>query len=243
MPRILGIPVQGVTMEEAVAQLEAMIAKGDSGYVVTANPEMVMAARANRALAQAMEGAALVVPDGVGLLWASRILGHPLPERVAGIDLLGRLLALSAQRGYRVYFLGARGEVIADAVANLQRVYPRLSIAGYHHGYFTPREEREILEEIKGAQPQILAVGLGMARQELWLAEHLPALRVPVGIGVGGSFDVLAGRLGRAPQWMQRRGLEWAFRLAQEPRRLRRMGALPRFAAAVLWEKFRGVGN
>ncbi|NLM94161.1 MAG: WecB/TagA/CpsF family glycosyltransferase [Firmicutes bacterium] len=238
--RILGVGIDPVTMADALTRIEGLLEGGPPGQVITANPEMVMLAGQNESFAQVFREAALVVPDGYGLIWASRVLGCPLPERVAGIDLLENLAALAASRGYRLFLLGAREGVAAGAAANLQARHPGLIICGAHHGYFSPDEERQVLDRIREARPHILAVALGAPRQELWLAGHQAELGVPVGIGVGGSFDVLAGKVQRAPRWMQARGLEWLYRLLREPWRYRRMLFIPRFAAAVLREKYTG---
>jgi N-acetylglucosaminyldiphosphoundecaprenol N-acetyl-beta-D-mannosaminyltransferase len=221
--RILGVGIDPVTMAEALSRVEGLLDGARPSQVITANPEMVMLARRNKPFAQVFQEAALVVPDGYGLIWASRFLGRPLPERVAGIDLLDNLAALAARRRYGLFLLGAREGVAAEAAAELQRRHPGLIIAGFHHGYFTPDEERQVLDRIREARPHILAVGLGTPRQELWLARHQASLQVPIGIGVGGSFDVLAGRVQRAPRWMQARGLEWLYRLLREPWRYRRV--------------------
>jgi len=237
---VLGIPVDGITMEEAVATVEGYIEDGTPHQVVTVNPEMLMLARRDTGFREALLKADLVVPDGVGVVWASRHLGNPVPERVAGYDLMLSLLEVSARRGYRVYFLGARGEVVEEAARSARNLFPGLQVAGFHHGYFPAGEEEGVVEGVRYSQPDLLLVGMGSPRQEKFLARNLSRLDVPVGIGVGGSFDVLTGRIRRAPLWMQEAGLEWFYRLVREPYRLGRMLALPRFAWTVLRE---GKGN
>ena len=175
----------------------------------------------------------LVTPDGSGVMLASGLLGVRLPERVSGVDLVDRLSALSAHKGYRVYLFGA-AQGVADAAAHsLLAHYPSLVIAGTRHGFFTPEEEAGIVREIAAAQPDILFVALGIPKQEQFIRRHFHALGVPAMLGVGGSFDVISGRLHRAPRWMQRVGMEWLYRLIQEPSRLPRITALPRFIIAA----------
>ncbi len=239
---VLGVPVDRVTMDQAVRVVEGFIAAyaadGRPRLVLTPNPEIIYAAQHDGALLEILRNADLAVPDGVGVVWAARVLGTPLPERVTGIDLLERLLALSAQRGYRVYFLGARPEVLPKAVDAARRRFPGLQVAGSHHGYFTPADEQAVVDDIKKARPDLLFVGMGAPRDQKWLWRHREELGVPVSMGVGGSFDVLAGATRRAPQWVRDARLEWFFRLIQQPRRWRRMLALPRFAWMV-WRQAR----
>lgn len=263
---ILGIGVDVVTAKEAVERVASFWREGaaeerepgrerepDRGerrpvegaprpraarQVVTLNPEMIMAAQESAELREALATSALVVPDGIGVVWASRVLGTPLPERVAGIDLAAALLEVAAREGRKVFFLGGKPGVAEEAAERLCRRCPGLRVAGVHHGYFTEAENDRVVEVIAGASPDLLLVGLGAPKQELWIRRHRDRLGAHVAIGVGGALDVFAGRVRRAPQGWQRLGLEWAYRLIQEPRRYRRMLALPRFAAAVLWDRW-----
>lgn len=242
---ILGVAVDRVSLDEAVARVEGFIADfardGRTRLVVTPNPEIIYAARTDGELAAALREADLSLPDGTGVVWAARRLGEPVPERVAGIDLMERLLALSARRGYRVFFLGTRPEVVARAAEVARRRYPGLAVAGYHHGYFGPEEDGAVVAAIRSARPDLLIVGMGSPRDQTWLWRHRGDLGVPVGLGVGGSLDVLAGVVRRAPRWLQSLGLEWLYRLLRQPRRWRRMLALPRFVWAV-WRTGREQG-
>lgn len=234
---ILGVPVDVVSREEAVACILGFLAQEEPRQVVTLNAEMVMLARQDPEFRRVVQQAALVVPDGSGVRLGARILGQKLPERVAGIDLMQALCQVAARSGFRVYFLGAEPGVAKEAAHRLQERFPGLVVAGTQHGYFNPASLPEILVRIRESRPEILFVALGAPKQELWLAQHLPFLKVKVGMGVGGSLDVLAGRVKRAPGWMQRLGLEWLFRLLQEPARWRRVLALPQFLLGVLWER------
>lgn len=241
--KILDVGVDPVGKEEALARCREFVARGGSHFVFTPNSEMIMNAREDQTLFAALQQADLVVPDGMGVVWASKILGTPLKERVTGIDLFLALCQTASQEGWSIFLLGGKPTVAQEAATKLTLRWPKLKIAGTYHGYFKPQAEAEVLEKIKTAAPDLLAVGLGSPRQELWLLEHLPALGVPIGLGIGGSFDVISGQKKRAPQAISRLGLEWAWRLAAEPSRLPRMMALPRFAFRVLGEKLGGGKN
>ena len=240
---ILGVGVDPVSEAEARARCREFITSGGSHLVFTPNSEMIMNARETPALFAALRQADLVVPDGMGVVWASKILGTPLAERVTGIDLFMALCREAAAEGWRLYLLGGEPSVAQEAAHKLALRWPDLKIVGTDHGYFQPQDEAEVLERIRAKAPDLLAVGLGSPRQELWLVEHLPGLGVPLGLGIGGSFDVISGQKKRAPQAISRIGLEWAWRLAKEPSRLPRMMALPRFALRVLRERLGGDGN
>jgi lipopolysaccharide heptosyltransferase II len=231
---ILGLGVDRLTYDDALARVESFIATGGPHQVITLNPEFVVLSRRDFIFRQIINRAALVIPDGVGLLWAARWLGRPLPGRVAGVDLVEKLAALSARRGYRLYFLGAAPGVAERAIAVLQARYPGMVAVGAYAGSPDPQEEDEIVERIRQARPDILLVAYGAPRQDKWLARNLPRLGAPVGIGVGGAFDFISGTAVRAPLWMQQLGLEWLHRLWHEPWRWRRMLALPHFILLVL---------
>lgn len=233
---ILGVPFDPVGMAGAVKKIAGFIISGGPHQVVTANPEMVMAAREDGELLQILTGAELVVADGIGIVWAARRLGTPLPERVPGVELAAAALTLAAENGYRVYLLGGAPGLATEAARCLRRKYPGLDIVGTQHGYFSASGEAEVVAQIAATSPHLLLVGLGMAKQEKWIHSHRGELGVPVSIGVGGSLDVFAGRVRRAPPWMCRLNLEWLYRLLIQPRRLFRMLALPRFVLRVLGE-------
>lgn len=235
--RILGVRVDDVTMEEALARLQEMVAQGGPHQVVTVNPEFIMRAQKDAAFSRVLAEADLAIPDGQGLLLAARYLGRPLRQRVAGSDLAPALAALAAQRGYRLYLLGAAPGVAEQAAAVLERRYPGVQIVGTYAGSPARAEEEAIVARIVAARPDFLLVAYGAPAQDLWIHRNQPRLQVPVAMGVGGTLDFIAGVRKRAPVWMQRLGLEWLFRLIQEPRRWRRMLALPRFAWRVLKSK------
>ncbi|HEX6989419.1 MAG TPA: WecB/TagA/CpsF family glycosyltransferase [Bacillota bacterium] len=245
---MLGRPIDAVTMDQAVAAVLALArgAPGTAGaatrIVVTANPEILVASRSDPVLARVLEEAALVVADGIGVVAAARLLGSPVPERVPGVELLERLLAACAREGLRPFFLGARLEVVEAAAQRSAARYPGLVLAGWHHGYFDLADP-EPVRVVAASRADVLFAGMGAARELRWLLANRERLRVPVAMGVGGSFDVLSGRVRRAPVWVRRTYLEWLYRLLMEPARWRRQLALPRFALSVLAERLRrGVG-
>lgn len=220
---ILGVPLDRVTTAETVALIEQMIAARRPHYMVTANVDFLVQAVHDVELRRILFDAHVVLCDGTPLLWASRWLGHPLPERVAGSDLVPLLVQTAAEQGYRIFFLGGQPDAARQAVAKLRARYPALQIAGQYsppYRELLELDHQEIRRRIRAAKPDLLFICFGCPKQEKWIAMHYQSLRVPVSIGVGGTIDFLAERLARAPLWMQRTGTEWIFRLAQEPRRL-----------------------
>ncbi|HNX92703.1 MAG TPA: WecB/TagA/CpsF family glycosyltransferase, partial [Syntrophomonas sp.] len=173
-------------------------------------------------------------PDGIGIVWAGRRLGYPFEERVSGIDLLYLICERAPQEGWKIYFLGAAPGIADEAARQLTQKYPAINICGIHDGYFSEEQQQSMLEEIKALQPDILFVALGAPGQEYWIHKYRQAIEVPVAIGVGGSFDVIAGIKSRAPEWMIRANLEWLYRLLKEPSRLKRQMALPKFVLLIL---------
>ena len=231
---ILGVAFDALTLGEAEERADALLCSGAGGYIVTANPEIVLRCREDAAYAAAVNGAKLVLADGVGDLCAARILGTPLPGRVAGADLVPRLLARLAERGGSVFLYGARPGVAQRAGESLQSACPGLRIAGTENGYIS--DETALLEALEREKPDLLLLGLGAPRQELWMAENRQ--RTPaVMIGVGGLLDVFAGDIPRAPEAWQRLGLEWLYRLLREPRRFKRVIRLPKILLLALRER------
>ena len=231
---ILGVAFDALTLGEAEERADALLCSGAGGYIVTANPEIVLRCREDAAYAAAVNGAKLVLADGVGDLCAARILGTPLPGRVAGADLVPRLLARLAERGGSVFLYGARPGVAERAGESLQSACPGLRIAGTENGYIS--DETALLEALEREKPDLLLLGLGAPRQELWMAENRQ--RTPaVMIGVGGLLDVFAGDIPRAPETWQRLGLEWLYRLLCEPRRFKRVIRLPKILLLALRER------
>ena len=236
---ILGIRVDNVTYGEALARMEEFIADGRPHLVATVNPEFIMTAQRDPRFAKILNEAHLTLPDGQGLIWAARLLGAPLRERVTGVDTVLRLAELSAERGYRLYLLGAAEGVAAAAARELESRFPGLEIAGTFAGSPALAEDDQAVERIRRTRPDVLLVAYGAPHQEAWIHRNLVHLPVPVCMGIGGALDFISGKTKRAPRWVQRLGLEWLHRLAHEPWRWRRMMTLPRFALLVLRDRSR----
>jgi N-acetylglucosaminyldiphosphoundecaprenol N-acetyl-beta-D-mannosaminyltransferase len=236
---LFGTQVHAVGMAGALAWVRARVRERRPGYVVTLNGALLVQAAHDPALRELVNAAGLVTPDGVGVLVAARILGVRLPERVAGIDLAVALCGEAEREGYRVFLLGGEPGVAARAADALRARYPGLVVVGARHGFFRSDEEPAVVEAIRAARPDVLLVALGAPRQERWMRRWLPELHVPVAIGVGGSLDVLAGRVPRAPAWMQRAGLEWLWRAAREPRRWAVVRTIPPLFLMALRERAR----
>lgn len=236
---LFGVPVDALTMDEAVDRVRGWVATGIERQHISLNAAKVVELTRNPALAEIISACDLISADGKSIVWASRVLGRPVPERVSGIDLMERLVEAAARDGHSVYFLGARPEVVSRTAAVLRARNPGLMIAGYHHGYW--QDDEEVIDAIRAAHPDYLFLGIPSPRKEFWLDAHLTDLKVPVAIRVGGSFDVVAGLYRRAPRWVGERGLEWIWRLAQEPRRMwrRYLFGNSAFIALVLRERLR----
>ncbi|MCR5758513.1 MAG: WecB/TagA/CpsF family glycosyltransferase [Selenomonas sp.] len=230
---ILGVKVDSVTMAQAVAQVEGYMDARKNVLIATANAEMIMRATHDRELKDILNEAALVVPDGAGTVWAAHHLGHEMPERVAGYDLAQELMRIAPSKKQKVFFFGSAPGVAEKAKAKAEALYPGIEIVGIRDGYFKPEDEPAIIEEIKAAKPDLLLAALGVPKQEKWLHAHLQELGVPVSIGVGGTLDVMAGVMKRAPYWMQKAKLEWLFRGLLQPKRAGRLLALPKFVFKV----------
>jgi len=237
---ILNVKVHALTYAQTLTLIEAFIASGQPHQLTTVNPEFVVAAQQDEEFRRIINEAALALPDGIGLLKAARFLGTtPLPERVPGSDLVVRLAELSDRKGYRIYFLGAREGVAETAIEKLCACYPRLNVAGYYAGSPASEENEAVVQRILPTRPDILLVAYGAPQQDKWIARNLNRLQIPVCIGVGGSFDFIAGTAKRAPVWLQRLGLEWLHRLLTQPWRWRRIwNAVPRFSWLVFWSRF-----
>ena len=224
-------------MQQTVASALELI-RARRGHIITANAEILYAAKSDAALDRILREADLVTADGMGVVLASRILGTPLPERVSGYDLLHRIAQQASQTGLRLFLLGAAPGVAEAAAAKLQRLYPGLLIADTYHGFFKEDESVEVAQRVKSSNADFLFVAMGLGG-EAWIYSHKRELNCPA-MQVGGSFDILAGIATRAPRWMQKSGLEWAHRLYKEPKRFKRMLSLPKFVVAVVAERLLG---
>lgn len=233
-----GIRIHNLTEDETLAAIAGLLGEagevdaaqddgngdnsysGSGHYLAVVNAAKLVAASEDEALRRILQQATLVTADGMAVVWASRLLGQGLKERVTGIDVFERLVGEAAARGWSVYFLGARQQMVSRVVEVLQMRHGDLRVAGYRNGYFTPAEEAEVIEEIRRCQADLLFVALGSPAQEKWIAANLEKTGARFAMGVGGSFDHICGKVRRAPRWMQRAGLEWLHRLWLEPRRL-----------------------
>ncbi|HEX3456787.1 MAG TPA: WecB/TagA/CpsF family glycosyltransferase [Candidatus Baltobacteraceae bacterium] len=230
---ILGCRLDPIDAGEAARRIVELARTAAGAQVVTLGTEMVVYAQSSERFRAIVNGSALSLCDTVGLLAVARKRGAPLRERVAGVELIEGLCREAAAQGLPIYFLGGAEGVAADAAAALSRRFPGLRVAGARNGYFSEAETPAVVAAIAASGARLLFAGLGSPRQEFWLADHLGETGCGAGIGVGGSFDVVAGRVARAPQSLRRLGLEWLYRLLKEPRRWRRQMALPRFVWLV----------
>jgi exopolysaccharide biosynthesis WecB/TagA/CpsF family protein len=236
---ILGVPVDAITYEAWLSLIERWVldrGNARAHHVCTVNPEFIMIARSDPNFYNVLTRADLCIPDGVGLLWAARYKGEALPERVTGSDGVPRIAERAAQEGWRLFFLGAAPGIADRAAEILMERYPGLKVVGTYSGSPAPYEEDELAEQINASGADILFVAYGAPVQDKWIARNLPRLHVKMAMGVGGTFDFIAGIIPRAPQWMQRLGIEWLYRLYLQPWRIKRMMRLPRFVLAVLRE-------
>jgi len=253
---ILGFPVARLSMKQVLEIIDKAIAAHNENvqqektlHIVTANAEILYRAYADPDLGKLLKEADLITPDGNGAVKAAQRLGNPVPERVTGVDLMWQLLPLAEEKGWRLYFLGAAEEVVSETVNVVMKKWPRLQIAGRRNGYFKPEEREQVITEIFESKAVIIFVALGFPAQDRLIIDMINKrreegrsiddkgekdLRLPaVAIGVGGSFDAISGHVKRAPKWIQDLGLEWAYRFAQNPKRLKRASALPKFVLAV----------
>ncbi len=231
---ILGVRVDALTYADLLSRIAVFVAEGTPHQIATVNPEFVMEARRNPTFAAVLEQTDLCLADGVGLLWATRRMGRPLPERVTGSDGVPLIAQRAAERGWGLYLLGAGPGVAQRTGEILSGRYPGLRVVGAYAGTPADADAHVIIARIREARPDILFVAYGAPKQDLWIGKHRAALGVPVMMGVGGSFDFIVGVQKRAPRWVQRVNLEWFYRLITQPWRWRRQLALPRFAWAVV---------
>jgi N-acetylglucosaminyldiphosphoundecaprenol N-acetyl-beta-D-mannosaminyltransferase len=217
---LLGVPIAALTMDDVVTSCEQSIRERGRLLLGVVNAAKLVNMHRDPALGDAVRSADLILADGMSVVWAARLLGRRLPERVAGIDLMLRLLGRASECGHRVYCLGATDEVLAEVVRLIERDYPGARVVGYHNGYFNSEEESAVAHEIVEARPDMLFVAMSSPKKELFLARWSQRIGAPICHGVGGAFDVMAGKVKRAPERWQRLGMEWLYRVIQEPRRM-----------------------
>lgn len=218
--QLLKSPVDVLTMQETLEKIDHSIQRGEHLQQVVVNAAKLVHMQTDLALRKSVVESDLINADGMAVVWAARLKGTPLPERVAGIDLMENLVRLSARRGYKIYFFGGKEEVIQKMVANYTRQYGKEIIAGFRNGYFSSGEELEIAKSIAQSEADILFVGISSPTKEIFINRYREKLGIPFIMGVGGAFDVISGKTKRAPVWMQNNGLEWFYRFLQEPGRM-----------------------
>ncbi len=230
---ILGVNVDSITFEKAVEAAENMVKTDGVSMIFTPNPEIIMCAKEDGELKDILNSADLCTADGIGVVYASKILKQPVPERVAGFDLVCALLERLAKSGEGVFLFGAKPGVAETAKEKLGEKYPGIAVVGTHDGYFKAEDEPGIVEEINASGAKLLLVCLGAPKQEKWIAKHKDELKVNLCMGVGGTLDVFAGTAKRAPKIFIKLNLEWFYRLLKQPSRIGRYAALPKFVFAV----------
>ena len=235
---VVGVGFDNVTMAEALEKARTLLQNNETCYCVTPNAEIAYEAMKSPELTALLNDAALVLPDGAGVVLASKILGTPLKEKVAGVDFADRLMEIMAEEGYRLYLLGSKPGVAELAAEKMLEKHPGLTICGMADGYF--KDEDAVVEKINASGADILFVCLGAPKQEYFMQKHRDALRVRMMLGLGGTLDSFAGTVKRAPKWMIRMNLEWFYRLLKEPKRLGRMMRLPKFILSVIGRKIKG---
>ncbi len=238
---ILGVKFDNITLEDAVERGVRLVSEHRAAYVVTPNPEIVMAAGKDGELMAALNSADMVLPDGIGVVYSAKIMGTPLAQRVPGIDFASGLVARLAQKGGSLYLFGAKPGVAEKAAENIAASNPGLVIAGTHDGYFDGDED--IIADINAQKPDFLFVCLGSPKQEKWMQKNAGRLDIGVMAGLGGCLDVFAGNVDRAPEKMQQMGLEWLYRLYKEPSRIGRMAKLPGILFKAAGSRAKGKGN
>lgn len=232
---VMGVGFDSLTMDEAVARARDLMAERRAAYVVTPNPEIVMLCRDDPAAMQAVQGADLVLPDGIGVIYGAKILGTPLRAKLPGIDFASALMAQMGQEGKSVFLLGAKPGIADAAAEKMRERFPGLVIAGTNDGYF--QDDDPVVEKINAAQPDLLLVCLGAPKQELFMAKYGEATGCHLLMGLGGSMDIFAGVAQRAPEFYCKHNLEWFYRLIKNPSRIGRMMKLPLFLVHVSGEK------
>ncbi len=217
---MMGCQIDNLSMEETLQTVEGFIQSGKPHQHVVVNVDKLVKAERDDELRRIINECALINVDGMPVVWASRLLGKPLKERVAGVDLFEALMQRSAGKGWRVFLLGAREEVVSEVKRLYEIKYPGLVVAGYRNGYWSEAEEPGVVAQITAARADLLFVAISSPKKEHFLGQYQGQMKIPFAMGVGGTFDVAVGRVKRAPVWMQKSGLEWFYRFLQEPRRM-----------------------
>ena len=231
----LGVNVITLNYDEIIEDIKKRMEEGLTSTIIAVNPEKVITASKDEQIKTLINDATYQIPDGVGILMASRLKGGAIQSRVTGVDMMDRLLKFASDEGKKVFMYGAKEEVVATAKAKIEEKYPRIQITGYSNGY--TKDQDELVRKINESGADIIFVALGSPRQELWIRDHMKDLNVKVYQGVGGSFDVFAGNVKRAPGFFRKAGLEWFYRLITDPKRFKRQLALPKFLFKIITKK------
>ena len=234
---IIGINIDTLNKTQVLETMLQFIKDSSTKAVFTPNSEIMMIAHTDDELKAILNSADLLIADGIGVVWASKILGYNIPERVTGYDTMSELFRIGSNGSISFYLLGSSQEVIEKAVHNIRVIYPNINILGYHNGYFNESEEKSIINEINSLKPDILFVALGAPKQEKWINNNKDHLHAKVCMGIGGCFDVIAGKVRQTPKIFQKLGLEWLYRLFKQPTRFKRMLKLPQFGLYIIMKK------
>ncbi len=242
---ILGVPIDAVTRDEAGIITENLIKESNKSckMIFAPNVEFIMYAQKDKEFFDILKQSSLSTPDSIGVIIGAKLQKKSFPERIPGQSYFRKIIELSNEKGYSIYLLGGKPGIPEKAKENLEKIFPNVNIVGVHHGYFNENEEKEVIEEINKLQPNVLFVALGAPRQEKWIYNHRNELKVDVATGQGGTYDYEAGKIKRAPVWVQKIGMEWFWRLCREPKRIKRQLVLPVYLVKILFKKDKTKGK
>ena len=242
---ILGVPIDAVTRDEAGIITENLIKESNKSckMIFAPNVEFIMYAQKDKEFFDILRQSSLSTPDSIGVIIGAKLQKKSFPERIPGQSYFRKIIELSNEKGYSIYLLGGKPGIPEKAKENLEKIFPNVNIVGVHHGYFNENEEKEVIEEINKLQPNVLFVALGAPRQEKWIYNHRNELKVDVATGQGGTYDYEAGKIKRAPVWVQKIGMEWFWRLCREPKRIKRQLVLPVYLVKILFKKDKTKGK
>ena len=242
---ILGVPIDAVTRDEAGIITENLIKESNKSckMIFAPNVEFIMYAQKDKEFFDILKQSSLSTPDSIGVIIGAKLQKKSFPERIPGQSYFRKIIELSNEKGYSIYLLGGKPGIPEKAKENLEKIFPNVNIVGVHHGYFNENEGKEVIEEINKLQPNVLFVALGAPRQEKWIYNHRNELKVDVATGQGGTYDYEAGKIKRAPVWVQKIGMEWFWRLCREPKRIKRQLVLPVYLVKILFKKDKTKGK
>lgn len=242
---ILGVPIDAVTRDEAGIITENLIKESNKSckMIFAPNVEFIMYAQKDKEFFDILKQSSLSTPDSIGVIIGAKLQKKSFPERIPGQSYFRKIIELSNEKGYSIYLLGGKPGIPEKAKENLEKIFPNVNIIGYHHGYFDENEEKEVISEINELKPNVLFVALGAPRQEKWIYNHRNELKVDVATGQGGTYDYEAGKIKRAPVWVQKIGMEWFWRLCREPKRIKRQLVLPVYLVKILFKKDKTKGK